>query len=506
MSIKILYEISSLVTKKQVGSHLLVPENEDFETGLKYQRLIEGLTRQSWESDDEARQDLYGQKAGAKTFEMLKSRAKERLISMIFMSENQKNFTSTLDKAYFNCCKAFLTGVLLFNKSKLSSGHDQLKGALKLAREFQFHSLEILILGQLRKLASFTGSEKLYYKYLQELRHVHDIVKAELEAEDLDFELQVFLVKSVQISSDWLKILENNYSKMILLKETFSTNSIIHSYYRIAIRYFQAKEDYKRAIELCEELQKYYVDNPRFFVKLKVARAVLNKLYCALYLKDYKAGNDYAKECELYIEEDSLNWLIFKENHFLLCMHTAQFAKASEIYNQVLQNPTFSSYPTANIEKWRIYEAYLEYATQLDPLVNRRKFNISKFLNEVPVYSKDKSGYNLSIIISQILLSIKTHDLSRVIDRAEPLKIYLSRYVKKDRNPRSYYFLKMLEVMIRYEFSAEKTEQIADKFFQKLLQSGHSGPESSEVIPYEWLWTDLLGRLRELKTNPIKGA
>ncbi|MFZ9942988.1 MAG: hypothetical protein ACO3O0_05215, partial [Bacteroidia bacterium] len=185
-----------------------------------------------------------------------------------------------------------------------------------------------------------------------------------------------------------------------------------------------------------------------------------------------------------------------KEYHFLLCMHTQQYIKANSIFENVSKNPTFDSYPAANIEKWRIFEAYLEYAKPSDGAGEKRRFNVSKFLNEVPVFSKDKSGYNMSIIIAQILLSVKMQDWSRVIDRAEPLKTYLSRYVKKDRNPRSYYFLKLLEVMVRYEFHPEKTEQIGEKFFQKLQQSGASVPESSEIIPYEWLWKDLLAQLK----------
>jgi hypothetical protein len=179
-------------------------------------------------------------------------------------------------------------------------------------------------------------------------------------------------------------------------------------------------------------------------------------------------------------------------------MHTSQFGKAASIFDQVLKHPSFGSYPAANIEKWKIFEAYLEYANPISTQV-RRKFNVSKFLNEVPVFSKDKSGYNLTIILAQVILAVKTNEFHRVIERAESLKVYLSRHVKKEKHVRSYYFLKMLQVMIRYEFDPVKTAQIADKFLVKMKQSGPASPESSEVIPYEWIWTDLMARLRESK-------
>ncbi|MFM7902484.1 MAG: hypothetical protein ACKPAD_10920, partial [Bacteroidota bacterium] len=92
MSIKNLYEISSLVTKKQGINQLFVADNEEFEASSKYKRLIEGITQEHWKSDDEARDDLYGGNSGTKTFDMLKSRAKDRLLSMIFQSDTSKVF------------------------------------------------------------------------------------------------------------------------------------------------------------------------------------------------------------------------------------------------------------------------------------------------------------------------------------------------------------------------------------------------------------------------------
>jgi len=232
------------------------------------------------------------------------------------------------------------------------------------------------------------------------------------------------------------------------------------------------------------------------FVKNRIAEISLNNLYNSLFLRDYQRGNQYALECEELYDSGSITWLIFKEYHFLLCMHMSQHGKASQIFDQVRKHSSFESYPAPNVEKWRIFEAYLEYAEPISS-PNRGRFNISKFLNEVPVFSKDKEGYNLTIIIAQMLLAVKTNELHRVVDREESLKVYLSRYIQKDKHARSYYFLKMLQVMIRYDFDPAKTSQIADKFFIKMKQSGQASPETSEIIPYEWLWTDLMLRLRE---------
>jgi hypothetical protein len=136
MSIKNLYEIASLVTKKQGVNQLFLADNEDFESGLKYKRLIEGIFQEQWKSDDEAKFELYGNGSGAKTFDMLKSRAKERLISMIFQSDSSKTYEGHIDRAFFSASRTYLIGLLLFNKMKFSSGQEQFN--LKRRASFNF--------------------------------------------------------------------------------------------------------------------------------------------------------------------------------------------------------------------------------------------------------------------------------------------------------------------------------------------------------------------------------
>jgi hypothetical protein len=253
MSIKNLYEISSLVTNWSNKSNSLSVDNEDFEANLKYKRLIEGLTKEQWDSDEDARNELYGMSAGLKTYDMLKSRAKDKLVSLIFQSDSKKLFENSKDRAYYNACKNFLSGHLLFTKMKFSSGQEQLKLALKTSREFEFFDIELLALRSLRRFSSFSGNEKQYQKLSTEIAFAKSNIDAEIEAEELELELQTFLVNSVDISALWLEKLERNYSRMKVLYETNNINSVRVNFYKISMRYHQAKEDYNKSIETAEE-------------------------------------------------------------------------------------------------------------------------------------------------------------------------------------------------------------------------------------------------------------
>jgi hypothetical protein len=229
----------------------------------------------------------------------------------------------------------------------------------------------------------------------------------------------------------------------------------------------------------------------------------LNILYSSLHLRDFKTGTNAANQCQKLFNIGNLNWLIYLETYFLLCLQTNHYPKAKRIWTEVIKNKNFDSYPLDRKEKWKMYEAYLNYI-YIDDDLNIKKFNLYKFLNEVPIYSKDKAGYNVSILIAQILLLLKESEYDKIISRAESLKMYVSRHVKRENSPRTYYFLKMLLVMIKYDFDPDKTKQIAQKFQDRMEEKGAKGEiEEMEIIPYDTLWKQVLNMLEMKKHEHI---
>ncbi|MBL0341457.1 MAG: hypothetical protein IPP71_11240 [Bacteroidetes bacterium] len=169
MSIKILQEMSNLVTdftKKNRFVELVEEENG----GFKYLQLMRGLSKGEWENDEDAIREIYGKELGNKTFEMLKSRAKDRLVNMIFQLDTQKKFKSSYDKAYYSTCKNLLAGVILLLQNRRVSGEENLKLALLTANQYNFTDLAIVALRQLRYFSSFSGSKKQFSKYNLELK------------------------------------------------------------------------------------------------------------------------------------------------------------------------------------------------------------------------------------------------------------------------------------------------------------------------------------------------
>jgi hypothetical protein len=157
-------------------------------------------------------------------------------------------------------------------------------------------------------------------------------------------------------------------------------------------------------------------------------------------------------------------------------------------------------------EHWKIFETYLHYfiaINEIKPdLQSQRRFGTfrpGKFLNEVPVYSKDKRGSNITILVLQVLFLIKERKYEEVSDKLESLKYYSHRYLRKDETYRSNVFIHMLMQLPKGHFNKKAVERHADKYILKLkgmpLELSSQSVEL-EIVPYEKLWKFVITSLK----------
>jgi hypothetical protein len=129
-----------------------------------------------------------------------------------------------------------------------------------------------------------------------------------------------------------------------------------------------------------------------------------------------------------------------------------------------------------------------------------KKFRINKFVNEVVIYKKDKSGANIAVLILQILFLLNEQKYNGIIDRTEALKSYQQRYLRNDETFRSQCFIRMLILMSECSFNKKATQRKTEKLWTKLQSKPINIAEQSadiEPIPYETLWGFVLDALDE---------
>ena len=129
-------------------------------------------------------------------------------------------------------------------------------------------------------------------------------------------------------------------------------------------------------------------------------------------------------------------------------------------------------------------------------------FRLYKFLNEVPIYSKDKHGINTSILIVQLLFFIKRREFDKVVDKLDSLKQYLYKYLRRPENIRANLFTRILLKLPKVNYNPIRLARHSEKHINELNKTKYVVTEQlseNEIIPYENLLKILFDLLSKTK-------
>jgi hypothetical protein len=119
------------------------------------------------------------------------------------------------------------------------------------------------------------------------------------------------------------------------------------------------------------------------------------------------------------------------------------------------------------------------------------EFKLGKFLNTTPVFSKDKRGINVSILLMHIAFLLQRKDYNAIIDRIDSLNQYAYRYLRKDDSFRSNCMIKMVIQMAKADFNPIRTARYTADLRKQLGHVTLAGSGENievEIIPFEVLW------------------
>ena len=116
------------------------------------------------------------------------------------------------------------------------------------------------------------------------------------------------------------------------------------------------------------------------------------------------------------------------------------------------------------------------------------KFNLARFLNDVPVNSKDKSGFNFAIRVIEILFNAARKDYNLIFSKMDALRVYRSRYLNDNTYKRNHLFL---SVLLKAEKSGFNNKELVKADWQEITELRNQNKyfiADWEIIPYETLW------------------
>lgn len=499
-----LKSLISLISKNKIKNIELIGSTQG--SNSNYQKLYEEIAAGNLTTDEEA-EDYFFPDNKNKTFYLsrLKRQLNDRLLNTLFFIDvNQPNFTE-YQRAYYTCYKGATATKILLGKHARAAAIKLAEKTLKFAMQFELTDIILLLAKDLRfHYGGVVGDKKKYEHYNQLVLQYTKLFNAELLAEEYYTQILINFINSSATKPEIAKLSSQYSAELKTLALTANSYWFNLLYHNMNVAQHELANDYKEVIHASKEALDFFegkshiaTNNAKYLFLFKIIGA-------QIYLKQFDEIESFIDRCLNLIPKGSVNWYQFYDRYMTYLFHSRQFDRAAHIYEEIESDPKFKSQYQGLSEHWIIHEAFLQYFRLIKKINDEHsatvKFRTSKFLNEVPTFSKDKRGSNITIIILQILFLLQQKKYGIIIDRMEALQTYTHRYLRQDDTFRSNCFIKMLLCLPAASFHKKAVLRKADKYWKKLqdvpLEKANQSVEL-EIVPYEMLWEFVLEGLDE---------
>ncbi len=444
-------------------------------------------------TESEAAQHLYGNPHALARLRSLKSKTKERLLGAIFFLDlNEPGFTDR-QQAHYECQRCWATAMALSAKSAPLVAIEQLEQMLRHAQHFEFTELAMSAAFHLRHHYGALMGDVDKYRYYRDLyRKYQTLWTLENEAEELYTDIISSMANTREPQQDIGRLAEMYFRRIEPHLQRHTTFRLHLNGRLLQMLIYSSRNDYRTMAALCEDALTFFQGKP-YKSQLSLQIFYYQLVVCSLHLRDFGRGQAVIRQHGDVYPRGSFNWFKVQELYFLLALHTQHYDDAFDICADALSEPDLLKQSPAARETWKIYHAYTQFLARIrraDRLPDPG-FRLGKFLNEIPVFSKDRRGMNIPILIVQLLFDILQKRYDAAIDRVEALEKYTDRYVRKNEHFRSNCFLKMLLQIPKAAFHREAAVRKAERYRLMLGQMPiemANQPHEIEIIPYEDLW------------------
>lgn len=482
---KILQEMIHAIESQQKGSAQLGGKIKEF-----YFMILNGNIR----DDKEAMNYFFD--GNSTQYKILKYQLKNKLINKLLLMESN-NENSEIQKARLLCEKNKVAIEFLKRKGNIISYTTLSEKTIRKAVKFEFIELALGLARPLKMHFSTIDFDKnKYWKY----HELVDELKSKIDAEILieDYFCQLYYKGSSSISSSKISSRQINKEELEKLFLGGQTRRFNIYYFYVLLSQYEKDFDTNGMIDICEKAILQFQQEKEYPISGVVVFSNI-LIGCSIQTKQFDKANRAIEGLEKILAPfKERNWAILMYYKILVNLYTGEFNNAFTIYKSVLTK--MKTFTPSFVEQWKVIEAYLYFFVRVKKIdIKGSRFRLGKFLNEVPVLSKDKAGNNINILIIQILFFLADNKRDKLIDRSDAIKKYTSQYLKKEETKRCKIFIKMLLKISESNFHPVALQRKAKPYYDKLLASPfhktRQMPEY-EIVPYELLWGEVIGILR----------
>lgn len=428
---------------------------------------------------------------------VLKNRLKNRLCDAVFLLDFREESHPDRQTAFVECLKKWSSAMILISKNIRSIGVKQLENLLRHTLDFEFTELSMNIIRTLELYyGTIEGDQRKYNELETQLTQLEALWLAERQSERLYSDLVINYVNFRADKHQAAIKAEEYFARVEPLMNRYAAFKVHFFGYLIKTIIFDSRNDYAGMEQVCAQAIEFF-NGKQYRSGMVLQTFYYHIITCCLYTRQFEKGQGYVLTLEKMLEENSFNWFKLQELYVMMSMHTGNYSVAAGTLCRVLSNPHLGSQPAHIEEFWKIVEAYIQYLIltgEIDsrnPALISSAFKISRFLNEVPLLSKDKRGMNIAILIIQFLFYVAQNRQEECENRIDALKKYCTRYLNDHNTLRSRYFIKMLIQIPLNAFDLNKVQQKTADIFKSLLEIPWytvNQHREIEIVPYESLW------------------
>lgn len=491
-----LIELVQLISKRKLSQIEVFDKSLISRKDTLFAKLYNGIADGDILTDFEAMQILYGKKNDTTNYRKLKSRFKERLLNTLyFIDLNHTTEEDGSKKAYFNCTnRLYLSNILLRYAENRTISIQLILDSYPTAKKYNFYDILKEYSYKLLVHYGMNGNEKKYHDeyeaYLKYTKEYELEQQAQLIYTKVMFTVHYSKLSIVQKETELKKLIK----EATVISEKAKSLVVYFIHIRTLLFYYEITGNNKKIKETCD----VYLTHYKKYLTTILSNNYLNTIYIYK-LKSLADMRDSVAAESLITQILSIskgaNYLAVREFEIkLLLNRNENFNIIKEKIHEIKASAHFKQSNNTLKERWFVYNAYASFLESVQ-LKGVYKFSLSKFNNEIPTISQDKSGFNLSARILSIIFYIARRDFENAMQQIEALRMYQIRYLKDSSHARSNLFIKLLFHLEKRNFSYR--EQLLHKEY--LILKEHYEQQimhESEVIFYDKLWEIIIDILK----------
>lgn len=503
---KVLKELSSIINKKRVNNIEIIDGNLLKRKSNKLNKFYHGLISGQFQDDDDAALYIYGAPPNDERYRQLKTRFRKRLLNTLFFLEVKNPSQPNYEKALVNCQREWALVQILQLNNAMESTTKIAHQVLNTALQYHFTNLIVESARLLRKIAAENGEKKEFTVCNEYIHHYLPRREAEIVSEELvQTVYQNYLLFSPGTDHSQLEEeIINHCAQLLNLSERFNAPLVNYHMFMAWIMRYELQRDYKNMLAVCEQTEKFLNDHPHFITVERTAEVLIKKMSVYLHTGAFQNAKTVIEKKLDGFKPGAKYWFSILEFYLLTAIHTENYISALAIFNQASGHPAFIHIPEEEAEKWFCYEVYLHYFIEIKKLnttisYHRRpkKFQIDEFLNHQYTFPKELVNLTVQLSCAQIMFLFERHNLQKITEKINYLRKYALPQLKRKRNERTLYFVRLLQQLIRTDFQIDpliyKSRNLQRLQTTPFHYKGRVG--KLEILPYEKCWQRIVSYL-----------